>query len=197
MSHLIPPNKVIKKIISVSELINKNDGLKTNEQVFLENFFPIEGYRIEDILPVFDNFYKTKFSELRRYTRKKAEAYSIMDTIFEKGYDVVIATTPLLPLTAIQERLDWAGVGEFQYKLITTLENSRATKPNLIYYKQIVDYLGYMANECLMVGDEDKDMVAQKIGCPTFLVPSSNTDLRPEIPDPNYRGSLNDLINLL
>ncbi|MFX1587142.1 MAG: HAD family hydrolase [Promethearchaeota archaeon] len=197
ISHLIQPNKVITKLLKASEAVNKNDGNKTNEQVFLENFFPIEGYQVEDIQPLFDKFYETKFSKLRKYTIKKPEARSVMNTVFEKGYEVVIATTPVLPLTAIQQRLNWAGVGDFNYKLITTIENSWANKPNLTYYKHIIDYLGYSAKHCLMVGDEDKDMMAKNIGCQTFLIYSSNTDLNSEIPEPNYKGTLHDILKIL
>ncbi|MFX1495207.1 MAG: HAD family hydrolase, partial [Promethearchaeota archaeon] len=197
ISHLVRPNKVITKLLKASEAVNTNDGNKTNEQVFLENFFPIEGYHIEDIQPLFDRFYETQFSELRKYTNKKPEARSVMNTVFEKGYEVVIATTPVLPLTAIQQRLNWAGVGDFNYKLITTIENSRANKPHLSYYKQIIDFLGYSAKHCLMVGDEDKDMIAKNIGCQTFLIYSSNTDLKSGIPEPNYKGTLHDIIEIL
>ncbi len=197
ISHLIRPNKVITKLLKASEAVNKNNGHKTNEQVFLESFFPIEGYSIEEIQPLFDRFYETKFSKLRKYTSKKPEAQSVMKTVFKKGYEVVIATTPVLPLTAIQQRLNWAGVGDFNYKLITTIENSRANKPNLTYYRHIIDYLGYSAKDCLMVGDEDKDMMAKNLGCQTFLVFSSNTDLNSEIPEPNYKGTLNDIIKII
>jgi len=197
ISHLVPPHKVIPKILKVSEEINRNNGKKTNEQIFIEKFFPLEGFNKADIQPLFDNFYKTKFSELRQYTRKKPEARLVMHEIFSKGYDVVIATTPVLPLSAIQQRLDWAGVGDFNYNLITTIENSRANKPNLIYYKHIIDYLGHSAEECLMVGDEDKDMIAKNVGCQTFLIQSSNTDLNIEIFKPNYIGTLKDLIKIL
>ena len=197
ISHLVRPNKVITKLLKASEAVNKNNGKKTNEQVFLENFFPIEGYNMEDIKPLFDRFYETNFSKLRIYTSKKPEARSVMNAVFEKGYEVVIATTPVLPLTAIQQRLNWAGVGDFNYKLITTIENSRANKPNLTYYKHITDFLGYSAKDCLMVGDEDKDMMAKNIGCQTFLIYSSNTDLNSEIPEPNYKGTLDDIIKVL
>ncbi|MFX0147253.1 MAG: HAD family hydrolase [Candidatus Hodarchaeota archaeon] len=197
ISHLVPPDKVIPKILKVSEEINRNNGRKTNEQIFIENFFPLEGFNKEDIQPLFNNFYETKFSQLRQYTRKKPEARQVMNEIFAKGYDVVIATTPVLPLSAIQQRLDWAGVGDFNYNLITTIENSKANKPSLLYYKHITNYLGHSAKACLMVGDEDKDMAAKNIGCKTFLIQSSNTDLNIEKSKPNYIGTLKDLIKII
>ena len=42
ISHLVRPNKVITKLLKASEAVNKNNGQKTNEQVFLENFFPFQ-----------------------------------------------------------------------------------------------------------------------------------------------------------
>jgi FMN phosphatase YigB (HAD superfamily) len=122
-----------------------------------------------------------------------------VEIAFEKGYDVVIATTPLLPETAVRQRLDWAGVpiDEFPYKLVTTLDNSYANKPSLLYYKWIAQTIGQSPSECIMVGDEDKDMVAAQIGMKTFLVQSTNTKLTTDTPEPNYRGTLADLEKLL
>jgi FMN phosphatase YigB (HAD superfamily) len=109
---------------------------------------------------------------------------------------VVIATNPLFPATAIQQRMAWAGVDGFPYRLVTTYENSRATKPNLLYYQQILEAIGQPPQACLMVGDEDMDMVAAHLGCHTFLVPGPRTELDPTTPEPTYRGSLADLVTL-
>ena len=197
MSDLLPKRKIIPKLLKSSEAVNKNNGQKTNEQVFFETFFPLDGYSKDDIQPLLDEFYKKEFKKLRQLTTKKPEARAVIQAIFDKDFDVVIATTPVLPLTAIQQRLEWADVGDFPYNLITSIENSCATKPNLTYYKQILQYLGYSPENALMVGDEDKDMVAAKIGCQTFLIHSSNTELDLETPEPNYKGTLNDLKNLI
>ena len=177
--------------------MNNNNGKETNDTIFAKHFFPIEGYSRDEIQPYFDIFYEKDFVKLKKYTTKKPESRNIVQYVCDKGYDVIIATTPVLPLTAIQQRLDWAGVGDFSYRLITTIENSRASKPNLIYYQQIIDYLGYPPESCLMVGDEDKDMVAANINCPTFLNYSDNTKITPDMPKPTFQGNLLDLINLL
>jgi len=41
------------------------------------------------------------------------------------------------------------------------------------------------------------DMVARHIGCETFLVEGPATALRPETPEPTYRGTLLDLAAML
>ncbi|MFX1310872.1 MAG: HAD family hydrolase, partial [Promethearchaeota archaeon] len=137
------------------------------------------------------------FPKLRQYFHRKPYARKVMETVFEKGYEVIIATTPLLPETAIIQRLEWAGVADFPYKLITTLENTRASKSKLLYYKLILETIDHPAKACMMIGDEDKDMAAANLGIYTFLVQSSNTDLNPSTPEPNYRGTLVDLKSLI
>ena len=110
---------------------------------------------------------------------------------------MVIATNPLFPAMAIEQRLEWAGVAGFPYQLVTTYENSRACKPNLLYYEQILESIGHHAEACLMVGEDDMDMVAGHLGCATFFVPGPSTKLDPATPEPTYRGTLADLEALL
>ena len=199
VAHIIPPKKFISKLLKASKAIEENNGRSTNEEIYANAFFPLEGHTREEIEPFFDNFYKNDFSKLRQYTRKKLEARSVVQTAFDKGYDVVIATTPMLPATAIEQRLDWADVADFPYRLITTIENSHATKSltHLLYYEQILDKIGYPADACLMVGDDEKDMIAARLGMQTFFIEDKETDFSNHIPEPTYRGALADLKNIL
>jgi HAD superfamily hydrolase (TIGR01549 family) len=197
VAHLIPPKKFVSALLKASESVNANDGLLTNEDVFAKAFFPIEGYTKEDIDPYFTKFYENKFKELRKYTTRKPAAREVVQKALSNDFKVVIATTPVLPITAIMQRLEWGGVGDFSYSLVTSIENSYATKPNLLYYQLIFKYLNLSPNECLMVGDEDKDMVCAELGSQTFLVPSSNTNMKSETPKPTYNGALRDLLELI
>ena len=197
IAHLIPPKKMVPAMLKASEFVNKNDGKITNEEAFSKAFFPVEGYQRDDIQPLFDKFYEKEFKELQKFTKKKPEARKLIQSAFNKGYKVVIATTPVLPLTAIEQRLEWAGIGDFPYDLITSIENSYATKPNLLYYQLIFKYLNFSAEECIMVGDEDKDMVCASLGSKTFLVNSPNTNLSANTPEPTYKGSLKNIIDIL
>ncbi|MFX1321710.1 MAG: HAD family hydrolase [Promethearchaeota archaeon] len=199
VAHIISPKKFIAKILKASKAVEENDGRKTNIEIYIDAFFPLEGYSYEEIKPFFDNFYEKNFSKLRQYTRRKPEARAVIQTAFDKGYVVVIATTPILPLTAIEQRLEWAGVDDFPFRLITTIENSRATKSltNLYYYEQILNTIGYPAESCLMVGDEDKDMIAGQLGMQTFLILNSNTEINQNKIEPTYKGDLIDLLNLI
>jgi FMN phosphatase YigB (HAD superfamily) len=199
VAHIISPKKFIAKILVASKAVEENDGKKSNEDVYAEKFFPLEGYTREEIKPFFDKFYEEEFYKLKQYTKKKPEARSVVQKVFDKGYDVVIATTPMLPATAIEQRLEWAGVADFPYRLITTIENSHASKSltHLLYYDQILDKIGYPAEKCLMIGDDEKDLVAKRLGMLTYLIDQNNKKLNPEIPEPTYKGSLKGLKRLL
>ncbi len=199
VAHIVSSRKFISKIQKASRAVEENKGYTTNEEVYANVFFPLEGYTRETIEPFFDKFYEQDFSKLRQYTRKKPEARYVVQTAFDKGYDVVIATTPILPATAIEQRLEWAGVADFPYRLITTIENSNATKSltHLLYYEQILDKIGYPANACLMVGDDEKDMIAARLDIQTFFIEGKKTEFANHIPEPKYRGSLADLKPLL
>ncbi len=199
VAHLISPKKFIAKILKASKAVEENDGCLTNEEVYENTFFPLEGYSREELDPYFDKFYEQDFPKLRQYARRKPEARKVIQAVLDKGYDIVIATTPLLPAIAIEQRLEWAGVVDFPYRLITTIENSYATKStsNLLYYEQTLNKIGYPAEACLMVGDEDKDLISARLGIHTFLVDNPYTKLEINIPEPDYRGTLEDLNKLI
>ncbi|MFX1571473.1 MAG: HAD family hydrolase [Promethearchaeota archaeon] len=195
----ISPKKFISKLMKASRAVERNNGHITNEEVYANAFFPLEGHSREEIEPFFDKFYKNDFHKLKQCTKRKPEAREVVQTAFDKGYDVVIATMPIVPRIAIEKRLEWAGVADFPYRLITTLENSCASKSliHLIYYEQILDRIGYSAENCLMVGDEDRDMVCKRLGLQTFLIEGNHKKWDNSVPEPTYRGSLEVLKSLL
>ena len=197
VAHILPPKKFIPYLMKMSKIMEENDGTDTNENVFKKAFFPFEGRSQEEMEPIFMRYYEQEFPKLRNLGTKKPEAPKLMQLAFDKGYDVVIATTPLLPEIAIIERLKWADIADFPYKMITSYENMKATKPNLLYFEQILDTIEQQANSCLMVGDEHKDLVAANLGIQTFLVPSPETNINPSTPKPNFEGTLSDLMDLI
>ena len=197
MANLIPPQEFIARLQQASEAMMFNDGQRTNQEVFAAAFYPLAGYSQQDLEPILLDFYAREFPTLRKYTGHKPEARPVVQAAFDLGYDVVVATNPLFPATAIEQRLEWAGVADLPYRLVTTYENSRACKPNRIYFEQIMEQTGHSAGECLMVGDEDWDMVAAHLGLATFLIPGPETNIAPTTPQPTYSGTLTDLGELL
>ena len=197
MAHLIPPDTFIHHLLQATQAMMDNHGRASNAEVFAAAFYPLVGRPRQELDPIFADFYARDFPALRDYTRRKPEARPLMQRAFDLGCDVVIATNPLFPATAIEQRLQWAGVADYPYRLVTTYENSHACKPNPLYFHEILDKIGRPAGSCLMVGDDPMDMAAARVGCATFLVTGPGEPATPSLPEPTYRGTLGDLLALL
>jgi FMN phosphatase YigB (HAD superfamily) len=197
MAHIMPPKPFLAHLMRATGAMIANDGRATNEQVFSKAFYPVNGYTREQVDPLFQDFYANDFARLRTYTQRRPRARHAVQLAFDLGLDVVIATNPVFPAVAVYQRLAWAGVDDLPYDLVTTYENSRATKPNLLYFEQILESLGRPSAATLVVGDEDMDMVAAHLGCRTFLVPGPRSDLAETTPQPTYQGTLTELETLL
>jgi FMN phosphatase YigB (HAD superfamily) len=197
MADRLPAPAFIEHLMTATRAMMANDGRATNADVFAEVFYAHPAFPRAEVEPIFADFYARDFPLLQAHTRRKAEAREVVQRAFDAGYDVVIATNPLFPTTAVAQRLAWAGVADFPYRLVTGYEYSHASKPNLRYYRQILDDLCHPAEACLVVGDEAWDMVAAQLGCPTFLVPSSATKSDADAYAPTYHGTLHDVAALL
>jgi FMN phosphatase YigB (HAD superfamily) len=191
MAHLVPPEKFIAALVHATGAMIKNtDPAITNRQAFIDDFFPRVGRTAEEMMPLFDDFYAVQFGKLRSLTHPNPSARAAIQAAFDTGCDVVIATNPIFPETAIRQRMQWAGVSDFPFKLITSFEMMHAAKPSCRYYREILEHIGRSPDECIMVGDDwDNDMApAMKVGLQVFWV-NTATDSMNDI-DPSARGTL-------
>ena len=191
MAHLVPPEKFISALISATHAMIKNsDPAITNQQAFINDFFPRVGWTAEEMMPLFDDFYAVQFDKLRSLTRPNTSARAAIQTALDLGCDVVIATNPIFPETAIRQRMEWAGISDFPFKLITSYEVMHAAKPDSRYYAEIIEYIGRSPDECIMVGDDwGNDIIpAMKAGLRTFWVNSTADSMNGL--DPAARGTL-------
>jgi FMN phosphatase YigB (HAD superfamily) len=162
--HLIPPQRLVAELLRATHAMDANDGTgPTNKEAFDAVFFPALGYERAALELLFERFYAEEFPRLRLSTQQRPEARPLVEWAFARGLQVTIATNPLFPLTAIEQRIDWAGVPvtDFDYTLVTTYENMHATKSHPAYYDEILARLGRQPGECLMVGDNWDWDVAQ------------------------------------
>lgn len=197
VAHLFEPKAFVTRLLWATEQMVANDGRATNEEVFMAAFFPFEGRERPEVQPIFDSFYAEDFPKLQSVTRCKPEARGVVQQLLDLGCDTAIVTNPLFPEAAVRERMRWADVSDLPFKWVTTYENSRYTKPNLRYFDDVCARLGRSPEECLVIGDEHMDMVAKNMGCDTYLVEGPMTALRPDTPEPTYRGALAYLPELL
>ncbi len=149
----------------------KNDGRKSNEAVFWDNFCAILGEGVRSEEPALEVFYKTEFQKVKNVCGYSPLAREIVDALRGAGITVVLATNPLFPSIATESRIRWAGLEPSDFAKYTTYENSRYCKPNLKYYEELLAELGLSGEDCLMVGnDVDEDMITEKLGMSTFLL---------------------------
>lgn len=149
----------------------KNDGAVTNETVFWNIFTAAYGPEVRQFEPILDKFYRTRFADVRSACGYNAKASQTVAKLKEMGYKLVLATQPIFPAIATEQRMLWAGLDRNLFQLYTTYENSNYCKPNPVYYQQILNKIGAKADQCLMVGnDATEDMVAQTLGMKVYLL---------------------------
>ena len=149
----------------------KNNGERTNEEVFWHTLEKTYGESVQNDIHLFDEFYATDFQKIKDVCGYEPKAAELIRYIKEKGYRVALATNPLFPSVATESRIRWAGLQPDDFELYTTFETSRYCKPNLNYYKEILTQLQVTSEECLMVGnDVSEDMIAEQLGMKVFLL---------------------------
>ena len=144
--------------------------------------------------PLFDRYYRERFPALQTLTSPSPAARLAVEAAVAAGLRIAVATNPLFPAAAIEERLRWAGVADMPWDLVTTYEHMHSAKPHLSYYEEILQRLGVSAERALMVGnDVGEDLIAAELGMRTFLVEDRiiNRDARPVVCD--FRGPLDSL----
>ncbi len=156
---------------STEAMIANLDPGRSNEEVFMQSFIPHFDYAEEHVREFFDSFYLTRFPQLQQYCSALPRVPEILDQAFSRGYTIAIATNPVFPKTATEQRLEWAGISSYPFKLVTTYENMHFCKPQIQYYQEISAIIGVPPTSCLMIGNDTReDLVAGKIGMKTFLL---------------------------
>ena len=167
----VDPNALVDAIWRGTGAMMKNDGSMTNEDRFWQTVSGLLGENIRDKEPFFERFYIEEFDKVRASCGFDAEAAPAVRTLAERGYRLILATSPIFPAIATEKRLEWTGLMTDEFEYITTYENSRFCKPSLDYYRGILEHCGLAPDECIMVGnDVGEDMVAERLGSYVYLV---------------------------
>ncbi len=149
----------------------KNTGMKTNKAAFWEAFDKYFGYPASKDALAHQDFYCNEFNQVKEVYGYDSMAGQIIGWLKEKNIRVVLATNPLFPSVATENRIRWAGLQPEDFEYFTSFENYHYCKPNPDYYREIIDKLHLNPEECLMVGnDVDEDMAAEQLGMKVFLL---------------------------
>jgi len=176
-------------------MIRNTDPKLTNEEVFIDYFVKNTSIQKNDIWPIFDRFYAEHFSVLKKHTNPLEISKEIVRIAKEQGRKVVIATNPVFPKAAIYERLNWLGLLDFPFDLITVYEESHFCKPQPEYFKEILTKIEMSAEDVVMIGnDMQEDMVASQVGIKTYLVSDNIIDRGQPIYPITQTGTLDELL---
>lgn len=199
LSDHINPEELSSHVWGSTKYMVKNlEPNKTNKEAFFEDFKTRVDNDLNILHPIFEEFYKEDFKGLKSVTNPTDLSKKIVDTLKEKGYELVIATNPMFPRDAIYHRVEWAGLEREDFKLITTYEDMHFCKPNVEYYQEILSIIGKRSEEVMMVGnDAQEDIIASKLGIKTFLVNDYLIDRKVGNLSPDYEGTLEDFYNFV
>lgn len=181
--HGYEPKKLIDSIWQGTAAMVKNNGDVPNEERFWQGFEAAYGKPARQDEEHFAAFYREDFDKVSSSCGYTPAAREIIDTVKACGLRTALATNPIFPAMATERRIAWAGLSSSDFELVTTYENSRFCKPNLDYYRDVMQTLGVTPEECLMVGnDVVEDMVAETLGTRVFLltdnlINSKNADI--------------------
>ncbi len=173
LSRFASPETVPMLIMECTmEMQTNPDPNVTNLEAFYTPFLARLGVSFETVQPTIEKFYREDYPALRHVVKPMPGARELVQHLFDEGYTVAVATNPLFPRIAVEQRLQWANVGDFPFALVTTMEIMHFSKPNPQYFTEVLEMLGIPAENALMVGDDpERDIApAQSVGLRTWHI---------------------------
>ena len=169
--HGYETESMVKAVWHGTAAMVKNDGSRSNEEAFWQDFAALCGEQVMNDKPMFDEFYANEFQGAKHFCGYNPKAAETVRRIRAQGLRTALATNPLFPSVATQSRIRWAGLEPDDFEFYTTYENIGFCKPNPDYYREVLRRTGLEAGECLMVGnDVGEDMIASVTGMKVFLL---------------------------
>lgn len=163
---------VLKGVGAATMKMVANDGSTTNEELFWQVFSATTNISKEAIEGVFIKYYDDMFDAVIECSCKRNEqAIELVRELSKKGINIIISTNPLFPQIATFKRLRFGGFEPESFELVTTYENSSYAKPNLAYYREIMQQFNLSSDECMMFGNDVKeDYCIKELGVKIYLL---------------------------
>jgi FMN phosphatase YigB (HAD superfamily) len=169
--NIIPPENFMKILYSSVMTMIKNTEYRTNEEVFMDSMKSYVKDDFELYAEMFSKYYEDDFHILKKAVLDTTEMQEATKIFKNKGYNLVIATNPLFPKEAIEQRIEWSGIVRKDFSYVSYFEKNHFCKPNIEYYEEILEIIQKSPEECMMVGNDAlEDLVAGKLGITTYLI---------------------------
>ena len=151
-------DKLIQTVWAGTKAMKKNDGSKTNEEIFWEVFAFVYGSdEAEKMEKVFGEFYRNEFKNIKVVCYDNPYAQEIVDFCKKKGVKIAITTSPFFPKDGVLSRLGFLGLSENDFDFITHYSNTKFSKQNPEFYKEVMATLNVEPKEVIMFGNSETD----------------------------------------
>lgn len=193
-----PGRFIVGLLTSTSIMMANNSASATNSEVFWNDFSRRMGDSTEILKPVMEDFYTNRFGSLSRVVQLGDWSRKAVQAALDRGLRIAVATQPVFPLSAVRQRMSWAGVDDLPWDFVASYEYMHFCKPNPGYFREIADRLGLSPEECLMVGnDVEEDLAAASTGMRTGLVTDFLVNAKNKEYSTDWSGPLADLAGWL
>lgn len=166
------PEELINIIWTGTKAMIKNDGSKTNEELFWDIFVDHYGKESLKNKSEFDEFYVNEFKETSLVCKQNPLAKEIVRVAKSKGLKTILATNPIFPKEGILTRLSFVSLSADDFDQITSYEFSHYSKPNTKYYLELLQNNNLKPEEVVMFGNSEMEdyVPANSVGIKTYLI---------------------------
>lgn len=172
-----------------------NDGRLLNRDIFLKTIEGASGKDSALVLAHMNGFYEKEFLHLETCAYAEKRVAQTIEVLKDKGYRLMLTTNPLFPPQATNARIKWAGLSPDDFEYITYYDNSHYCKPNLEYFKEVLNATGLKAQDCYVVGNDTRDdLCAVALGFKAFLVTNHVIGDLGKVPE-CVQGDYSDLLD--
>ena len=163
---------ISKAILNSSLKMVTNDGKVTNEELFWNEFEKATNIKRNNIEPIMVEFYEKYFIGVSPSISENINMVEAINILYKKGYKLYLTTNPLFPLVATLSRMSWANVDHNKFEYITCFTDCHYSKPNPLFFEEIITKFDINRDEVLVVGNDAKeDLCCKKVGLlNTYLI---------------------------
>ena len=161
-----------KNLWAGNKLMYKNDGSKTNEEVFWDYFKQVYGEEVINSKAEFDKFYTNEFKGIYKCIKENKISKEIVKFVKDNNLLCILSTNPLFPRDCTLTRMSYNELFEEDFDYITSYENSNYTKPNPFYFIDLLHKFNLKPEEVILIGNNELEdaWCSRQVGIDSYII---------------------------